>query len=571
MKKRWTLPQPLTTETDRELSEFRPIEREILLSRGILTRAEANAYFVEDPMSESDPFLMAGMDQAVERLSSAIENREPVVIYGDYDADGITATSLLYEVIKKSGGSVGYYIPNRFEEGYGLNSEALAEIKKKGAQLVVTVDCGIRAVEEVELARSIGLDVIVTDHHQPGQDLPNAVAIINPKQQHDRYPFADLAGVGVAYKFAQAFLQTLGEGEPVDSLDLLAIGTVADLSPLIGENRDLVRRGLERLNQTERVGLRALADVSGYKIGNISANSIGFGLAPRLNAVGRLEIADPAFRLLTTTDENEVRGIARHLDDVNRERRRLTQRVLEKARSLSIGEGSIPFLIAAVDPSFNEGIVGLVASRLVDEFYRPSIVATYGEHSTRASARSIPEFHITKALENCDDLLERYGGHAVAAGFSLRNENLDAFLDRLGKIAEGELSDLDLSPILDVDAKVQLSDLDWALIDFTERMEPCGYGNRPPIFATEDVSIVNKRPVGSDRRHLKLTVRDEQRMFEAIAFRQGHLYETLPQRVDLAFHFERNDYRGVSSLQLNILDIREAGSFRDPKLTTWGR
>jgi len=571
LKKRWTLPQPLSAEIDHELSEFRPIEREILRSRGILTRREANAYFAEDPMSDSDPFLMTGMDQAVERLCSAIENVEPIVIYGDYDADGITATSLLYEVIKGSGGSVGHYIPDRFEEGYGLNNEALAELKGRGAQLVVTVDCGIRAVEQVEFARSIGLDVIVTDHHQPGRDLPNACAVINPKQQNNRYPFAELAGVGVAYKFAQAFLQTLGEGEPVDSLDLLAIGTVADLSPLVGENRDLVRRGLARLNQTKRVGLRALIDVSGFRLGNIDTNSIGFGLAPRLNAVGRLEIADPAFRLLTTTDETEVRGIARHLDDVNRERQQLTHRVLEKARSMSIGEGSIPFLLAAVDPSFNEGIVGLVASRLVDEFYRPSIVATYGEHSTRASARSIPEFHITKALENCDDLLERYGGHAVAAGFSLRNENLDAFLDRLGEIAEGELSDLDLRPILDVDAKVQLSDLDWALIDFTERMEPCGYGNPMPIFAAEDVSVVNQRPVGSEGSHLKLTVRDERRMFDAIAFRQGHLSETLPQRVDLAFHFERNEYRGVPSMQLNILDIREAGSFRDPRLTISGR
>jgi single-stranded-DNA-specific exonuclease len=435
----------------------------------------------------------------------------------------------------------------------------------------VTVDCGIRAVEQVEFARSIGLDVIVTDHHQPGQDLPKAVAVLNPKQQSDRYPFKDLAGVGVAYKFAQAFLQTLGEGEPVDSLDLLAIGTVADLSPLVGENRELVRRGLEKLNQTGRVGLKALIDASGYRVGSINANSIGFGLAPRLNAVGRLEIADPAFRLLTTTDEIEGRAIARHLDTVNRERQRLTQRVLEKARSLSVGEGSIPFLLAAVDPSFNEGIVGLVASRLVDEFYRPSIVASYGEHSTRASARSIPEFHITKALENCDDLLERYGGHAVAAGFSLRNENLDAFLDRLGEIVEGELSDLDLRPILDIDAKVELSDLDWPLLDFTERMEPCGYGNPLPIFAVEDVSVVNQRPVGSEGRHLKLSVRDERSMVDAIAFRQGHLSETLPQRVDLAFHFERNDFRGISSKQLNVLDIREAGSLRDPKLTIWRR
>jgi single-stranded-DNA-specific exonuclease len=571
LKKRWALPAPTATDMDRELSEFRPIEREILSNRGIRTLAEANAYFATDSMGDYDPFHMTGMERAVERLSSAIRNGERIVIYGDYDADGITATSLLFEVFKKVGGSVGYYIPDRFEEGYGVNREALAKIKQQGAQLVVTVDCGIRAIDHVEFARSIDLDVIVTDHHEPGQDLPNAVAVVNPKQLHDPYPFEDLAGVGVAYKLAHALLQSFGEHEPIECLDLVAIGTVADLSPLIGENRNLVRRGLDRLNKTKRVGLRALAEVSGYKLGNIGTTSIGFGLAPRLNAVGRLESADPAFQLLTTTDEHAVRIIARHLDEMNRERQRLTRGILEKARSLSVGDGPIPFIVAAVDPNFNEGIVGLVAARLVEEFYRPSIVATYGEHFTRASARSIPEFHITEALDNCADLLERYGGHAVAAGFFIQNENLDAFLKRLRGLAESELSGIELRPLLDVDARVQLSDLDGALIEFIEMMEPCGQGNPLPIFATEDLSVIEKRAVGSERRHLKLTVGDESRVFDAIAFRQGHLCETLPPKVDVAFHFEINDFRGVQSLQLNVLDIRGAGSLRDPKLTIWRR
>jgi single-stranded-DNA-specific exonuclease len=571
LKKRWALSTPSSEEMDRELSEFRPIERVILYNRGIRTLAEANAYFDAGSMGDHDPFQMTGMKRAVERLSTAIRNLEPIVIYGDYDADGITATSLLLEVFRELGGSVEYYIPDRFEEGYGLNSAALAEIRKRGAQIVVSVDCGIRAVEEVEFARSIGLDVIVTDHHEPGQDLPNAIAVINPKQLNDPYPFEDLAGVGVAYKLAHALLLSFGQQEPIGSLDLLAIGTVADLSPLVGENRSLVRRGLDRLNNTERVGLRALVEVSGYQLGDIDTTSIGFGLAPRLNAAGRLESAGPALQLLTTTDELVVRKIAGQLDVMNRERRRLTRRILEKARSLSVGDGAIPFLVAAVDPDFNEGIVGLVAARLVEEFYRPSIVATYGEHSTRASARSIPEFHITAALENCADLLERYGGHAIAAGFSLRNENLDLFLERLAGIAEEELSEIELNPILDVDAKVQLSDLDEALIEFIDRMEPSGQGNPLPIFATEGLSVLEKRSVGSEGRHLKLTVGDELRIFDAIAFRQGHLCEELPHKVDVAFHFERNTFRGVQSLQLNVLDIRGAGSFRDPKLTIWGR
>ncbi|HEY42496.1 MAG TPA: single-stranded-DNA-specific exonuclease RecJ [Anaerolineae bacterium] len=571
MKKRWTLPIPLPTDIDRELSELRPIEREILFNRGIRTRGEANVYFASDSLSDFDPFHMTGMERAVERLSSAIRNEEHIVIYGDYDADGITATSLLFEVLKKVGASVGYYIPDRFEEGYGVNREALAKIKQEGAQLVVTVDCGIRAIDHVEYARSIGLDVIVTDHHEPGQDLPNAVAVVNPKQLQDSYPFEDLAGVGVAYKLAHALLQSLGKQEPIECLDLVAIGTVADLSPLVGENRNLVRRGLDKLNHTERVGLRALIEVSGYELGNINTTSIGFGLAPRLNAVCRLESADPALQLLTSNDELEVMKIARYLDDMNRKRQRLTSKILEEARSLSVGEDPMPFLIAAVDPNFNEGIVGLVAARLVEEFYRPSIVATYGEHFTRASARSIPEFHITEALDHCADLLERYGGHAVAAGFFLRNDNLDAFLERLRGLAESELSGIELSPILYVDARVQLSDLDGELIEFVERMEPCGQGNPLPVFAAEDLTVVDKRSVGSGGRHLKLTVRDELRVFDAIAFRQGHLCETLPQRVDVAFHFERNDYRGIPSLQLNVLDIREAGSFRDPKLTVWER
>jgi len=568
LNKRWRLTPPLPSDVQHSLAEYRPFEQEILFNRGIRTTKEVDAYFTFGISQDHDPFLMSGMDQAVERLQAAVVSGENIVIYGDYDADGVTATALLVDVLRRIGASVGHYIPNRFNEGYGLNNDALTKIRERGGELVITVDCGVRAVDEIEHAVSLGLDVIVTDHHQPGTCLPPALAVINPSQRGDSYPFKELAGVGVAYKLAQALLRRLGEPEPTESLDLVAIGTVADIVPLYGENRQLVRMGLEQLNRTQRLGLRAIIETIGYEFGHLNTTTIGFGIGPRLNAAGRLDSAERAFNLLMAIEEMEAKHLANQLEEINRERQHITREMVEQARIQVVGKDPPPLLIIAIDPGFNQGVIGLAASRLVEEFYRPSIVAAYGEKVIRGSARSIPEFHITEALDECEDLLERYGGHSAAAGFSVRNERFDEFKQRINQVATEKLAEIELRPTLTVDAVVRFSDLDWSLHEFIERMEPCGYGNPFPVLAVQDVEVVSKRTVGAEGRHLKLTMRDEQKkVFDAIAFRQGHFYKDLPQRVDLAFRLERNDYRGVSSLQLNVQNIRPAGSLDDPNMT----
>ena len=568
LKKRWRLTPPPPPDVQDSLVEYRPFEQEILFNRGIRTTKEVNAYFTFETSREHDPFLMLGMDQAVERLQAAVLSGEKIIIYGDYDADGVTATALLVDVLSKLGASVGHYIPNRFKEGYGLNHIALTKIREQGGELVITVDCGVRAIDEIEHAVNLDLDVIVTDHHQPGSSLPPAIAVINPTQRGDSYPFKELAGVGVAYKLAQALLHRFGEPEPSESLDLVAIGTVADVVPLYGENRQLVRMGLDHLNCTQRPGLQAIIETAGYEYGHLNTTTIGFGIGPRLNAAGRLDSAESAFNLLMAIEEMEAKHLANQLELVNRERQRITREMVEQARTQAVGKGPTPLLIIAIDPDFNQGVIGLTASRLVEEFYRPSIVASYDEKIIRCSARSIPEFHITKALDECEELLERYGGHSAAAGFSVRNERFDEFKQRIGRVATERLANIELRPTLMVDAVVRFSDLDWPLLDFIERMEPCGHGNPLPVLAAQDVEVVEKRQVGAEGRHLKLRMRDDQKNpFDAIAFRHGHLYQDLPQRVDVAFRLERNDYRGISSRQLNVLDLRPAGSLDDPNMT----
>lgn len=567
MKKRWVLPGPVPTAVQEALADYTDLQRRILYAREVHDRSAAERYLLGLDTEEHDPFLMQDMQRAVDRIREARRLAEHVVVYGDYDADGITATALLVEAFHQFGLNVSHYIPNRFDEGYGLNIDALNEIVERGTSLVVTVDCGVRAHPEALHAANVGLDLIVTDHHHPGSELPPALAVINPRRPGDAYPFKHLAGVGLAYKLAQALSQQGAAFETRPFLDLVAIGTVADLAPLIGENRNLVRRGLDQLNATKRVGLRSLVSKTGYTFGDLDTTSIGFGIGPRLNAAGRLTTAEKALQLLQATDASLAELAADELDRINLERRRITSDVLEKARRLVMTQDDEPGILFAVDESFEEGVVGLAASRLTDEFYRPAVVARRGVSETRASARSIPEFHITKALEACSDLLIRYGGHRAAAGFSVRNQDVSRLKDRLNRLVVERLSSLDLRPEVTIDACVTLEKMDWELLDFIQQLEPCGQMNPRPIFAAERVRLLAKRCVGAQGKHLKLTLADGGKAFDAIAFRLGHLEPTLPEEVDVAFRLERNDYMGVSSLQLNVEDVRPAGSFEDPRLT----
>lgn len=560
--KRWQVAPPPPPGHTARFAGLSPLLVQLLYNRGLSTPSEVRA-FLKGDWPEDNPFRLKGMNKAVTRLRRAIRQREPIAVYGDFDADGVTATALLVETLSALGAQAEPYIPHRVDEGYGLNMGALRELAQRGIKVVVTVDCGIRSIPEVAYGRRLGLDIIVTDHHAPGEELPPATAAINPRQADCRYPFKELAGVGLAFKLAQALLRAnrqtpIARGkvdlDEEDLLDLVAVGTVADLAPLLGENRALVRRGLEKLNQPQRLGLQALISQAGVRPGQITATTIGYVLGPRLNAAGRLDTAMASYNLLTSPSPAEARSLALELEEVNRERQRLTVDTFERAREqvLAIGEEERLFFVAAED--YLPGIVGLVAQRLTDEFYRPSVVVELGEETSRASCRSIPEFNITAALDQCRDLLVRYGGHAAAAGFTVTNANLEPLQQRLRQIASRQLEGLELLPTLSIDAEVDLSEMNWATHALLEQLEPFGYANPAPLFLSREVIVRDARVVGE--RHLKMTLSDGRAVWDAIAFRQGEWAGKLPRRIDVVYTLEVNEWNEEKRLQLNVKDLR---------------
>lgn len=570
--KRWLVSPSITPQADENLSAFPPILRQLLFNRGYATDAEGRAFLKAKPDFDTDPLQIKDMRAAIDRIRFATEHHEPIAIYGDYDVDGVTATALLVQTLKALGADVRGYIPNRFDEGYGLNNDALDNLKADGVKLVVTVDCGIRSPDEALHARTVGLDLIISDHHHPSAELPPAFAVINPKQPGDVYPDKNLAGVGIAYKIAEALFmdgRPLTEDRPPstvhslvleDLLDLVALGTVADLAPLIGENRSLVRKGLKQIRETKRQGLFSLANVAEMVIGKTTASQIGFTLGPRLNAAGRLESALASFELLTTTDFMRAGQLAQQLDVQNRQRQVITRALQEQAETIAMSEDPDAYLLFAAHAEFNPGVVGLAASRLMETYYRPAVVAAKGPDETRGSCRSIPEFHITDALDQCADLLVRHGGHAAAAGFTVRNEKLSELAARLKSIAEAQLSGKDLRRTLAADMEVKLSELNFDLLKHLTYFEPTGYGNPDAVFVSRDVKVKSSRAVGAEGRHLKLTLEDERGMaFDSIGFRLGHLQASLPARVDVIYSFESNEYNGRTSLQLNLKDVKAAG------------
>ena len=560
--KRWVIQPPITPKAEEELAKFPSILRQILFNRGIGTDAEARTFLKAEPSANTDPFQLTGMQAAVDRIRFALEHNEPIAIYGDYDVDGVTATALLVQALEGLGANVRGYIPNRFDEGYGLNKDALDSLKADGVKLVITVDCGIRSPDEALHARTIGLDLIISDHHHPdGLNLPPALAVINPKQHGDPYPDKDLAGVGIAYKIAEALFSVQPSAVSLlELLDLVALGTVADLAPLVGENRVLVRKGLKQIRETKRQGLFSLAGVAEMKIDKVTAGNIGFMLGPRLNASGRLESALASFELLTTKDFMRAGQLAQQLDVQNRQRQTITKSMQTKAEEIAMSDDPDAYLLFAAHEEFNPGVVGLAASRLTETYYRPAIVAAKNMEETRGSCRSIPEFHITDALDLCKDLLVRHGGHAAAAGFTVKNEKLPELVSRLKSIAKEKLEGKDLRQTLSADMEVSLPELNFDVLKHLAYLEPTGYGNPDAVFVARDVKVKASRTVGSEGRHLKMTLEDERgAMFDSIGFRLGHLQASLPARVDVLFTLEANEWNGRTSLQLNLKDVKPAG------------
>ncbi|MGQ9709436.1 MAG: single-stranded-DNA-specific exonuclease RecJ [Anaerolineae bacterium] len=560
---RWNLPQPVPDAYSAHFPDLHPVVVQILYHRE--REPEEARAFLERRPGPDNPYALHGMNRAVARIRQAIKGREPIVVYGDFDADGVTATALLVLALRAQRADVRPYIPHRVEEGYGLNIRAIEELADAGVRLVVTVDCGIRFPREIAHARRRGMDVIVTDHHLVGTEPLEAVAVVSPHQEECPYPYKGLAGVGLAYKLAQALLRAnrhipLPGSVPLEEeelLDLVALGTVADLAPLTGENRHLVSRGLERLNRAPRVGVEALIRQSGLRPGRVDTWHIGFALGPRLNAAGRIAHAELAYRLLTTQSPEEADHLARALDGLNQERQRLTKEMQERARAVVLAQEADRPLLFLADPEFPAGVVGLVASRLVDEFYRPTVIVEQGEEVSKGSARSIPEFHITRALDECADLLIRHGGHAVAAGFAVPTRHLEELKRRLLDIAARELEGQELVPTLRIDAEVPLREVNGALWKALQALRPFGEGNPEPLFLSRNVRIERHWLVG-EGSHLKLSLADGRIRWDGIAFRQGERAGRLPERVDVVYHLREKEWNGETRLELDIRDLRPA-------------
>lgn len=561
--RRWKQAPAAPAEHFARLPDLPPFIAQVMYNRGLVDPQEICAFISESPTDGCDPFLMKDMGEAVARIAQAISHREPVVVYGDFDADGLTSTALMVEQLQRLGAIVEPYIPHRVEEGYGLNAGAIQRLAEQGTRLIITVDCGISSVEEIGLAAALGVDVVVTDHHHLPPELPDALAIICPRQIDCRYPFKEFAGVGVAYKLAEALARRLGspaERENRGALDLVALGTVADMAPLRGENRSLVQRGLATLNDTCRPGLQAMLFRAGLQ--RVDAGSIAFALGPRLNATGRLDSAMVSYRLLVTGDTREANDLSSVLETANEERQRLTRSLQEQARQQLGTIDARRRLLIVAGPEYRAGVVGLVAGRLADESYRPAIVVEVGPETSRGSARSIPEFNIVSALDECRDLLVRYGGHAQAAGFTVANGDYSLLVERLTAIAERELAGLELEPTMHIDAELPLQQVTWHSLGWLEKLAPFGYANPTPILMSRRVMVQGApRIVGRD--HLKLKVGDGRGgpSVDAIGFGMGGMLDQVRrgQQWDVAYCLESNQWADFPAvLQLRLKDLRPA-------------
>ena len=564
IQKEWVLAPPAPVGLLQDFLEINPILAQVLYNRGFDDAEDARRFLYATGLDE-DPFDMTGIAAAVERITAAVAAEEEIVVYGDFDADGVTATALMVQVLTALGANVSPYIPDRVEEGYGLNALALENLADSGARLIVTVDCGIRSIAEVEAGNRAGLDTIVTDHHSIGPEIPAAFAVVNPQLEPEKGR-AHLAGVGVAFMLAKALLMHRWREDRSayppelrlsDLLDLVALGTVADIVPLnAGLNRRLVRHGLETINEMRRPGIQALAQVAGLRTRKVSAADIGFILGPRINAAGRLGSAMTAYELLMADNLECALPYAQELQSLNLQRQYLTNQA-EAAVSEQVDEYADKYLIFAADENFRPGIVGLVAGRLTEQFYRPAIVLEIGAEESRASCRSIPEFDITRALDESADLLIRHGGHAMAAGFTVHNSNLPQLRRSLEDKAERLLATKTLVRKLQVDMEIELRELEQDLVEDLNWLEPTGHQNPPPTFASRDMQVLSIRSIGDEGKHLKLKIaRNGQPPLDAIGFGLGDRAKSLPRKIDAAYHIELNEWNGRRNLQMRLLDIR---------------
>ena len=558
-KFRWTIAPPVPRDNMARYRGIPPSTAQISYNRGLHDLSQIKAFLSIEERPLPDPLLLPDIGPAIERIARAIRDRELIAVYGDFDADGVTATALLNNGLTGLGARTTPYIPHRTEEGHGLSVQGLEQFRALGVDLIVTADCGVSSLEEVKLANEMGIDVIVTDHHTPPPNLPPALAVIDAKRGDSQYPFRELAAVGLAYRTIQALRRHLGHDEDESLLDLVALGSVADMAPLVEDNRNLVKRGLEVLNRAERPGLRELMARAGVSPGALDAESISFSLAPRINAAGRVDHAITSYRLLTATSAAEAQPLAEELNNRNRQRRTHTEEALARVQT-KLGDSVIddPIIITG-GPGFEPGVVGLVAGKLAEEHYKPAIVFSMGPEVCRASCRSIPEFDITAALQQCADLFVRHGGHSQAAGFVIANENLDALRARLTEVAAEKLAGLELQPSIKIDVAMPLSQIEARLVKFLQLLEPVGQGNPRPVFLSKRLTPFGARTMGADDSHLRLSLRDGGAIWNAVAFRMGHRIGELRGAIDAVYHIKTDYWQGRERQELELIDFAPAG------------
>lgn len=533
----------------------------MMRGRGIDSLDAAREFLNPDLASLHDPFELPDMDRAVDRIVKAVTDREVVMVHGDYDVDGVTGCALLVRFLSKLGADVQYFIPHRQIDHYGLNLEAMRQAARLGADLAIAVDCGVTALEPIAEARRLGLDVIVIDHHEPVDTLPDADAIIDPKRADSRYPERDLASVGLCFKTASAVCARMGlsqESLERAFLDLVALGTVADVVPLLGENRVLTCHGLRLVPQTRKVGLRALLRLCNLN-GAVRSSDVAFRLAPRMNAAGRMGDATEALELLLTDDEEDAIRLALQLENANRERQREQESMYREAlKMLDAMDLDSERVLVLASPDWHVGVVGIVASKLLERHGRPTVLLVEEGDEARGSARSVREFDISAALERCSDTLLAHGGHALAAGLTLRMADLETFRERLNAVAHEALETCDLRPRLRIDAELLLDEIDAELLEGLDGLEPYGQGNPAPLFITRGVDVLDARAVGRDEHHLKLFVCQGDRPVDCIGFGLGHLKKTLQRgmMVDICHSPEINEFNGMRGIQLRLEAIR---------------
>ncbi|HEY3294898.1 MAG TPA: single-stranded-DNA-specific exonuclease RecJ [bacterium] len=565
MQSKWELVESRPHEEIESLSRQSNIPyavSRILINRGIDTAEQVDRFFNPNTSHLYDPFLMLDMDKAVDRIVKALGQRERIAIYGDYDVDGITSASMLYLILKDLGGDVIPYIPDRQNEGYGISELGILELQKSGASLIISVDCGITSIKEAKVATALGIDLIISDHHEPGDAIPEAHAVCDPKREGCGYPFKELSGVGVAYKIAQGIIQKLNlENEYTEKyMDLVALGSAADIVPLVDENRVFVKLGLEKINNMPEVGLAALIETACIKAGKIEVGDIVFGIAPRINAVGRLGSALRAVKLLTTRDRSSSRQIAQVLEDENRRRKDIDNATLEEAVreiEMTINPLEARSLVLARE-GWHPGVIGIVASRLIERYYRPTVMITIENGQGKGSARAIAKFDIYQALKACGDLLLQFGGHKYAAGLTIAAENIPEFKRRFELVCREIIPEEDLVPKIKIESEISLDEITPDVVASLKRFAPFGPKNNRPNFFSRGLDILDSpRIVGSN--HLKFRAGQGGVAFEAIGFNLGHNIDRVTgggRPIEMVYAVEENEYNGRKTVQLRIKDIR---------------